>query len=621
MKALICEFILTCMLAAPGARSPEELAYGGMLYAYYQQDYQQALVDVLVAETRGQTGTDPVRFALAKGSFAFAEGLTRWSAETFAHVDSGELEELDRLRLAFHRARAHHQAGEWSAMQAELDLIPAQRRLFGGRHQHPEIGFMRTEAALANGDWHAAGTALEQIPRRSDYLGYALFNLAVGQRQAGDLSAARASLAQLSDLSLRSPAGRDLVARGRLGLALLAREAGEPVDAESILASLPADARYREQALAVYGDLAMQREDYRLAARIWLTLDEDPGWHAGRAAAALGLPMALEALASPAHALDGYRRAAGAFEQRLGALHALRRHAGDAGWARTLAHAHAEGDDSRIRQGLAELETAFGAESWLAWLADESVHALLEEWRDLHAMQQWLDDLPANLAALEGVKNERLRRSREARALLDDGSLVQRRESLAGTITELEADIAGLADPRRGLDDPLVSALATAAERRRLDRLASLSARLAPLEDGDRRAALARRLARLEGVVVWQISEARSERVRALQRELAGAREQLAATDQRLARIARAEAELESGVAVDFRAFASRAALLERQVAANLARHERSIAAALGESIDEQIRLTESHLLTARTAIARTTDQLAADVRVAEPGT
>ena len=621
MKALICEFILTCMLAAPGARNPEDLAYGTMLYAYHQQDYQQALVDVLVAEARGQTGAEPVRFALAKGSFAFAEGLSRWSVETFAEIDPGSMEEIDRLRLAFHRARAHHQAGEWSAMQSELDLIPAHRGFFGGPRQHPEVGFMRAEAALAAGALTGAEAALELIPRRSDYQGYALFNLAVAQRAAGDLAGARTSLARLADLSLRSPAGRDLVARGRLGLAVLAREADQPLDAESILANLPADARYREQALAVYGDLAMDREDYRLAARIWLTLEADQDWHAGRAAAALGLPMALEALASPAHALDGYRRAAGAFEQRLGALRTLRVRAQDPAWAGHLALAHAEDDDARIGAGLPELNEAFGARSWLAWLADEQLHALLEEWRELHAMRQWLDELPDNLQALEGVKTERQRRSRVARETLAAESLATRRDDLTAEVAALEATLGGLADPARKLDDQVIAALASATEQRQLARLGRLSTRLETLGDPSARAGLARRIARLEGVVVWDIAETRSERVRALQRELDSARTQLADADQRLERLARAEAELEAGVAVDFRALAQRAAQLERQVAANLAARERAIAERLGETVEEEIRLTEGHLLAARTAIARTTDQLAADVRIAEPGT
>ena len=75
MKAFFCELILSCMLTAPGAKPIDELTYGTVLYADYQQDYQQALLDTLVAEEQGRQGENTVRVERAKGSFAFADGM------------------------------------------------------------------------------------------------------------------------------------------------------------------------------------------------------------------------------------------------------------------------------------------------------------------------------------------------------------------------------------------------------------------------------------------------------------------------------------------------------------------------------------------------------------------
>ena len=41
MKHLICELILSCVVATAGAKSVDELTYGNLLFSYYQQDYQQ----------------------------------------------------------------------------------------------------------------------------------------------------------------------------------------------------------------------------------------------------------------------------------------------------------------------------------------------------------------------------------------------------------------------------------------------------------------------------------------------------------------------------------------------------------------------------------------------------
>ena len=75
MKNFICELILSCVIAAPVGKPVDELTYGSMLYSYYQQEYQQALLETMVAESQGRRGEDPVRFDLAKGSFAFSERM------------------------------------------------------------------------------------------------------------------------------------------------------------------------------------------------------------------------------------------------------------------------------------------------------------------------------------------------------------------------------------------------------------------------------------------------------------------------------------------------------------------------------------------------------------------
>ena len=66
MLHFICELILSCVVAGPGAKPVDELTYGNVLYSYYQQDHQQALLDTMVAEGQGRRGTNPARFELAK---------------------------------------------------------------------------------------------------------------------------------------------------------------------------------------------------------------------------------------------------------------------------------------------------------------------------------------------------------------------------------------------------------------------------------------------------------------------------------------------------------------------------------------------------------------------------
>src|SRR5690606_18491647 len=122
---------------------------------------------------------DPVLFQLAKGSFAFAEGMYRFASESFDALAEGELSELDRMRLAFHLAREHYRRGDWQAVEAELERVDLGANWRGRQRRHPEVEFMRAEAALGQGDLVRAEQALGSLSEDDVWLAYGLFNLGV----------------------------------------------------------------------------------------------------------------------------------------------------------------------------------------------------------------------------------------------------------------------------------------------------------------------------------------------------------------------------------------------------------------------------------------------------------
>lgn len=169
MKSFLCEIFFACLVAAPGASSLDDLTYGTALYAYYQRDYEQALLQVMVARRRGLTGEDSLRFDLARGSFAFQEGMYRFASDTFDAVADDELTDLDRMRLAFHLAREYYRRGDWTGAEGQLARIDLGANWRGRQRRHPEVSFMTAEAAMARGDFPAARAALEYLPPDSEY--------------------------------------------------------------------------------------------------------------------------------------------------------------------------------------------------------------------------------------------------------------------------------------------------------------------------------------------------------------------------------------------------------------------------------------------------------------------
>ncbi len=612
MKTFLCELLFSCLLAGPTAKPIDELTYGTALFAYYQEDYEQALVNVLVAERQDRLGEEPLRFELAKGSFAFQQGMYRFASETFAGVETDALTELDRMRLAFHLAREHYRTGDFAAMEAGLARVDLGANWLGRQRRHPEVTFMRAEGALARGDVAAAEAQLALLPEDEPFLAYGLFNLGVAQRGAGDARAAHASFSRLGKLRADDQETWDLVQRGRLALAVMARQTGDVVDARNMLGTLPGAGRYRELALSSYGNLAMVQEDYELAARIWLTLLEQDDWGAGHAMAQLGLPMSLERLASPAHALDRYRDAERAFALRLAALEDASARARDPAWIDGLLEVFAEPDEATRTRALGGLDDGLGKQTWLSWLAGEDVHQVMVEWRKLNGMARWLETLPARIGAFEEITRERRRRAAAARELLSEGALVGRREALAEQVAALEADLALLADEPARMEAEWMLRLAGDDERALIEELTAMGELVAKHMPERDQARFQARINRLLGATFWQIADSRSARVRELERQLHVSRDTLADVDARIERLARAESRFAAGVETDFLTLSDRADDVALRVASALQARRRVIAEALERGLRRESAQTEQYLLTARIAIARATDQLAA---------
>lgn len=323
MKHFFCELLFLCTVASPGAKPIDELAYGVVLYDYYQNDYQAALLNTMVAENRGQRGENPERFDLAKGSFAFADGMYDYAREVFDAIPEGELSDLDEMRLAFHLAREYHRRGDWAPLEEQIAKIELGKSWLGRARVHPEVEYMRAEAHVHNQQFAAAEDIYARMELENPLRAYGLYNLGVAYRATNQLEGASRTFRELSNTPAYSDEAYDLGQRARLALALISREQQNTTAAEEVLADLPGSGRYQDVAMAAYGGLAMDNEDYELAARIWMTLKEQEYWTAATATARIGFPMSVERMAGQGNrvttemALTQYQLAEQTFSNRL----------------------------------------------------------------------------------------------------------------------------------------------------------------------------------------------------------------------------------------------------------------------------------------------------------------
>ncbi|NOX49227.1 MAG: hypothetical protein GXP16_01660 [Gammaproteobacteria bacterium] len=438
MKQFFCELLFICVLSSPAAQPVDELTYRTVLYEYFQEDYQAALLTALVAEAQQRQGDDSIRFDLAKGSFAFADGMYGYANNIFESIAEGELEQIDKLRLAFHLSREYHRRQSWPELSTQLAKIQLGKTWLGRVKVHPEVEFMRAELAVQQGQFEQAEALYASMSLQDPLRSYGVFNMGVAYRAGGMLSEARSTFEQLAQIPAYSNEAYDLSQRAKLALALIARQQNDTHQAESVLQALPGEGRYQDVAMAAYGGLAMDNQDYELAARIWMTLQDEEYWTPSTATARLGFPLSLEKLAASSGrattgmALLQYKEAEASFVTRLGDLTRLSSEAKDPAWVHGLLQVFAQeqGDEAQMQALMDRWREQLGHTDWLEWLATDQVHQVLIQWRTLNEMQDWLGNLPGHLEALQGVAQEQRRRGEEAKRLLVDEGLLEKRELL-----------------------------------------------------------------------------------------------------------------------------------------------------------------------------------------------
>ena len=616
MKEFLCELLFTCSMLSPGAPPIDELTYGTVLYEYFQEDHEAALLNALVAQRQGRRGENTTNFDLAAGSFAFADGMYEYASQTFASIPEGEIEDIDKMRLSFHLAREFHRRQDWQSLGPQLENIELGKSWLGRRKLHPEVEFMRAELAVHLGQFDIAEEHYAQMEETNPLRAYGLFNLGVAHRQANDLEAARRTFKTLSDLPAYSDEAFDLGQRAKLALALIARKQQNVADAESVLSGLPGKGRYQEVAMAAYGGLAMDNEDFELAARIWMTLQDQEYWTPSTATARLGFPLSLERMAANGRAttemaLLHFQQAEQSFMSRLDDLTTLTTAAEDPQWVQGLLQVFSsdEQDPEQLQALMQSWQDQLGHTDWLEWLATDKINQALIQWRDLNGMESWLTHLPNKLAALQGVAHEQERRNEEAQILLEGDGLLAKRLLLSDRVVASAENLAALSTAQPMPTSTWMMPLANGEERELLSDLASMRTLLVHMNDKDQRKWHAR-IERLYGVVFYRLVDERAKRLQKMRRAHVALTGVLADVDGRIARVQGAEASFVAGVGTDFVFFLDRADEIAALVNRARATRESLLASEIRGRMQQEMQQVQQYLLVTRIAIARATDQL-----------
>lgn len=232
MKSLSTQaraLLVACLLVHPGADAlaeekgtVQDLAYGEVLFHFYQRDYFAAITRLLIGQQQDRFEHQPDEAELLLGGLSLSYGLHQRAGEIFRVLLDEDFDPEVRDQAWFYLAKLYYQRGydeqSWDALQrveGELtDELDADRQMLGAM------------LLLRRGDNAAAREWLDDWDVPDDWEPYALYNEAVAAIRAGDFESGEKKLNEVGRLKARDEEARTLRDKANLGLGSKLLEAG-----------------------------------------------------------------------------------------------------------------------------------------------------------------------------------------------------------------------------------------------------------------------------------------------------------------------------------------------------------------------------------------------------------
>jgi hypothetical protein len=574
-----------------------DLAWGEVLFDFYQDDYVPAITRLLAARERGELIEHADEAELVLGGLYLDYGLHRQAAVIFERLLDERASPPVRDQAWFFLARIRYARGDAEGAALALgeigDALPARL--------DPERYDLQARVLLARGQSEDAARLLARAELPGGWRYFGQFNLGVALIRSGAPGEGEAWLERVGAARVAGPELTTLRDRANLALGYERLLAGNAAGARAALDRVSLDGPYTTRALLAAGWAEAGQEDYRRALTPWLALGDFDRLDVAVQESLLAVPYAYDRLGASLQAVEHYQRAVDAYEAEVLRIDAARRQIEAGGMTAAVLRedgGSAADTGATIGRYLEDL------------LAEERFLVVVEELRATGRLRRLLEARADSIEAfgdmLDAQRRRYAGRRPEALAATDE-------KKLDGLRARHEAQTAALASIRANAD---VMALTDPRERRLAARLAAVR-EAADGPGGD--AAAAARARFLSGVLYWQVHADFPARLRRAQKTAAATGRTLADAEQRLAAVraaARDEPDEYRNFDQRIAAAAGRLETLRRRTRAVILAQSRFLEdLAVAELLARRERVTE-YLGQARFALAASYDRAA----VAEAG-
>ncbi|NVJ50201.1 MAG: tetratricopeptide repeat protein [Gammaproteobacteria bacterium] len=302
----------------------QELAFGEVLYDYYQQNYFAALTRLDVAEVRGEVQQHQVHMQLMRGVMYLSYGMLESAETIFAQILDQESRSDIINQVRFYLGKTQYLHGKLEASKQYLTSInePLKDEL------EQEKRLILAQIAFEMGLLQQASELLQQVDPSSQPGQYASFNLAVFLLRQDDVAGAVELFDRLYPNRESSDVEKSLYDRANLALGYYFLERQQSEQAREHLLNVRLDSLYSDRALLALGWTYYDSGEKKKAVAHWQELAQRDVRSPAVQEALMALAFAYYQNGAKKEALEAFVTAAATFGEQLSLIAKARKELG-----------------------------------------------------------------------------------------------------------------------------------------------------------------------------------------------------------------------------------------------------------------------------------------------------
>jgi tetratricopeptide (TPR) repeat protein len=594
----------------------QDLAYGEVLFEFFQEDYFAALSRLLAAQDRGELTHHGAEAELMLGGLYLSYGQHRLAGEIFERVLAQSVDPALHDRAWFFLAKIWQQRGYLAEADAALTRIQGVLP----EELEPERQMLHAQVLMEQGRFADALAALEAWRRPSDaWVGYAKYNIGVSLVRLGQVEAGARVLDEVGQLDPENVELDALRDKANVALGYAWLQAARPVEAKSPLQRVRLDGPFSNKALLGVGWADAETADYRAALAPWVALRERSLLDSAVQESLLAVPYAFAQLGADKQAADHYVDAIEAFSGEIVRLTSSIESIENGQLITELLgeHEDAANDASGWYWRLDRIPDSVESRYLYELLASNRFQEGLKNYRDLTQMNRNLDRWVESLGAFDDILDTRQR------------AYLQRLPAIDASLSSV--DLAAMTQRRVELESRLqaiertedVVALGTAKEQQTASMVAAMEQQLAALPFDAASDEMRAKHRFLRGLLLWDLQRDYKARLWAQRKALSDLDRQLREAQRRHHQVASSREDWPDKFAtLTARIEGLRPRVLALQESAQVALHRQQefLQRIAIDELEAQRDRLSTYTIQARFALASIYDRAAARVKPAAEG-